>query len=343
MPTQEMTMATPSKHTLGIVVDRIERWTRANIKAFFYAHDVPGELVVGYSKLDVVVTVFRGLERAQNYDILLKVVLDVAGRFQDDGELREAMLRDGFVVGKGELVPDVPQAEENRAGLEESRARAVPPGIHENADTQGVSAGGPGSGKIKVLFLAANPDGTDTLALGEEARAITERIRAAKHRDRMELVTRWAVRPEDLLQALNEHRPHVVHFSGHGSKKKEIFLHDANNQPQAVSREAMRGLFAAMKDNVRVVVFNACFSESQAEVVTEVIDCAVGMSRAVSDQAAIIFAASFYSAIGFGGSVQQAFDQGKAALLLKGIPEDQTPRLLTRTGVDPAEVFLIRA
>ena len=65
------------------------------------------------------------------------------------------------------------------------------------------------------------------------------------------------------------------------------------------------------------------------------------MKRAIGDTAAITFAASFYRAIGFGRSVQDAFDQGKAALMLEGIPEDTTPTLLVRHGVDPRSLFLI--
>jgi hypothetical protein len=75
--------------------------------------------------------------------------------------------------------------------------------------------------KIKVLFLAANPAGTQPLKLDEEIRQITAKIRAAEFRDSLELVACWAVRPDDLLQALLEVKPHVVHFSGHGSKAQE--------------------------------------------------------------------------------------------------------------------------
>jgi hypothetical protein len=40
------------------------------------------------------------------------------------------------------------------------------------------------------------------------------------------------------------------------------------------------------------------------------------------DKAAIVFAAAFYQALGFGHSVQKAFDSGKAALMLEHIPEE---------------------
>src|SRR5438874_10211252 len=80
--------------------------------------------------------------------------------------------------------------------------------------------------KIKILFVSANPSGTTPLKLDEEVWEIEAKIRAAEHRDSLELITKWAVRPDDLLQSLNQHKPHIVHFSGHGSSTEEIILLD---------------------------------------------------------------------------------------------------------------------
>ena len=108
------------------------------------------------------------------------------------------------------------------------------------------------------------------------------------------------------------------------------------------SKAALKQLFTTLKDNIRVVVLNACYSQPQAEAITEVIDCAVGMNQAIGDDAAITFAAAFYQAIGFGRSIKVAFEAGKAALLLDGIPEENTPVLLVRAGVDPDQVILVQ-
>jgi CHAT domain-containing protein len=189
--------------------------------------------------------------------------------------------------------------------------------------------------KIKILFLAANPQSTTQLGLDEEIRAITQKIRASDYRDFLELVSVWAVRPDDLLQYLNEHKPYIVHFSGHGSAKGEIILVDNQRQSKPVSASALKALFTTLKDNIQIVVLNACYSRLQAEAITEVIDYVIGMSDAIGDEAAIIFAASFYRAIGFNRTVQEAFDQARTALLLEGIPEEDTPELLVRSGANP--------
>jgi len=195
--------------------------------------------------------------------------------------------------------------------------------------------------KVKILFLAANPAGTQPLQLDEEIRQITAKIRASEHCDALELVSLWAVRPDDLHQGLLEHKPHIVHFSGHGSSTAEIILQDQNRNPKPVTKAALLALFRALKDNVRVIVLNACSTRPQAKALGEIIDCVVGMNKPIGDDAAMVFAASFYRAIGFGRSVQEAFDLGKVALLLEGIPENKTPELFVRKDVDASTLSLV--
>lgn len=196
--------------------------------------------------------------------------------------------------------------------------------------------------KIKVLFFAANPKDQDQLRLNEEIRAITEKIRASEYRDSVELVSRWAVRPTDLLQALNEHKPHIIHFSGHGSDTGQIMFLDANGNTKPVSKTAIVELVNTMIDSIRVVVFNTCFSSDQADAVTQYVDVAIGMNASIGDDAARVFSAQFYSAIGFGRTVKEAFDQARTALMLESIPEEDTPELFIREGIDPNEVILVR-
>jgi tetratricopeptide (TPR) repeat protein len=194
--------------------------------------------------------------------------------------------------------------------------------------------------KIKVLFLAANPTDTTKLRLDEEIRQIANKIREAEYRDALELISAWAVRPDDMLLLLNLHKPHIVHFSGHGDASGEIILTDNAGVSKPVTAEAIKALFTTLKDNVRVVVLNACYSKAQAEAITEVIDCAIGMRTRVVDEAAIAFAASFYRAVGFGRSIQQAFDQGKVALLLEGFHDK--PDLIHNSQIAPSEIVLVR-
>ncbi|TVT27430.1 hypothetical protein FO441_10360 [Salinicoccus cyprini] len=97
-----------------------------------------------------------------------------------------------------------------------------------------------------------------------------------------------------------------------------------------------------MSESIKLVIFNNCFSNGQAEMVTEHVGFAIGMNEAIQDEAAKEFAAQFYSALGFGHSVQKAFEQGKLALSLEGIEGDEIPELYSREGLDPNEHILVK-
>jgi hypothetical protein len=196
--------------------------------------------------------------------------------------------------------------------------------------------------KLKVLVLAANPLDQDQLRLDEEVRTITEKIRMSKYRDRVELVSAWAVRTTDLFQALNDHEPHVVHFCGHGSDTDEIVFQDEVGNSKFVSKEALTELIAATGGHIRLIVFNTCFSRNQAEAVVQHVEAAIGVGTSMGDDAARFFAAAFYGAIGFGLSVEQAFKQGLAQLAVEGIPHDQRPDLFTRQGLDASTLVLVQ-
>ena len=196
--------------------------------------------------------------------------------------------------------------------------------------------------KITVLFMAANPLDQPQLRLDEEVRAINEMITKSRHRDSVKLESRWAVRPLDVLQALNELRPRVVHFSGHGSDQDEIVFQDNEGQTKLVSKEAIVQTMAAASSEIRLVFFNTCYSHNQAEAIVKHVPVAIGMTTTIGDTAARVFAGQFYSAIGFGLSVKQAFDQGKAALMLEGISEEDTPELFVADGIDAESLILVK-
>lgn len=194
---------------------------------------------------------------------------------------------------------------------------------------------------IRILFFASNPAETPILQLAEEIRTIQDRIRLADERNSLELIPVLAARPDDLVQQLNRYKPQIVHFSGHSNETGEIIMMDQNGRSKPVSQLALKETFRILKDNIRVVVLNACHSATQAEAISTVIDCAIGINSAVCDDIAIAFAATFYGALGFQKSVQDAYDQGKASWLLEGGRGNETPELKVRPGVDPKMLFLI--
>lgn len=196
------------------------------------------------------------------------------------------------------------------------------------------------SEKIKILFLASNPTDISRIRIDEELREVDERISLGSHRDRFELIPHFAVRPRDLTRGLLKHQPHILHFSGHGSTSAGIVLEGNDGKTKVVAADDIAELLSIIKDNLRVVVLNSCYSALQAGGISETIDCVIGMNDKVGDSSAIIFSASFYESLAFGRSVHEAFRLGVVQLKTEGAPGATTPTLLTRQGVDLGKVYL---
>ena len=182
--------------------------------------------------------------------------------------------------------------------------------------------------KIKILFLAASPVEEARLHLDQEYREIDEKLKKSKYRDVFELKSQWAVRIGDLTAYLMDHKPDIVHFSGHGSDAHEIILLNNKNESHPVSAEKLSDLFSILKDNIRCVVLNACYSEGQAQAIAQHIDYVIGMSDAIGDDSAIVFASHFYQALAYGRSVQEAYKLGCLQIDMENLDEGLTPKLI---------------
>jgi hypothetical protein len=216
--------------------------------------------------------------------------------------------------------------------------------------------------QIRILFLGANPSGTTKMALDQEVREITRRLRATPDGSRFEFSQEWAVRLDDLQAALLRHRPHILHFSGHGHSRAshalddtltrdavadpgldtsygELIVEDEHGSPVGINAPALTDLLALV-GTVRCVVLNACYSAAQCEALKQKADCVIGMARAIPDETAITFSWAFYQALGFSSSIQEAFQLGCNQLKLGKLPGAELPRLVTREGHDPAKIFL---
>ena len=169
----------------------------------------------------------------------------------------------------------------------------------------------------KILVLAANPQSTPGLCLGEEVRSIQRSIQMARERDRFQIVSEWAVRTEDLIQALMSHQPHIVHFIGHGSGAQGLVLDDGRGQVKRVSTRALARLFQQVT-SVECVLLNACYSDTQAKAICQFVSCVVGMNQPISDPAAINFSRGFYTALGHGKAYEAAYEMGRTAIDLEG-------------------------
>jgi EAL domain-containing protein (putative c-di-GMP-specific phosphodiesterase class I) len=178
----------------------------------------------------------------------------------------------------------------------------------------------------KILIFAANPKNTTQLRLAEEVREIEEALKRAENRNQFILQTRWAVRPRDLMRAMTELKPNIIHFCGHG-QLEGIALEDNQGNAQLISIDGLANLFKSFTTQVECVLLNACYSKSQADAIGQYIDHVIGMEQEIKDKDAIEFAVSFYDALGAGETYESAYKLGCVAMQLAGSPENLLPSL----------------
>jgi hypothetical protein len=197
-----------------------------------------------------------------------------------------------------------------------------------------------------ILFMAANPTGTNARALAERARAIQAELERAGQRDRFAFETRWAAQPLDLLRDMVKLKPTVVHFCGGrlagnagAAPAAGVYFQGTDGRAQVVFGKALAQAFAAV-GSVKLVVLDACYSDDHADSIATHVDCVVGMAGGTVDPAATSFSIGLYGGLGEGESVAAAFNQGCAAIGMTNAGDPDQPRLRVRPGVDASRLVL---
>jgi hypothetical protein len=196
-----------------------------------------------------------------------------------------------------------------------------------------------------ILFIAANPVGTDRRALDEQARAVQVELERAGRRDCFKFETRWAAQPLDLLREMVKHKPtgrallrRQGHRRGRCAPPAGVYFQAADGHAQRVPAKALANAFDAA-GSVKLVVLDACYSEEHAAAVAAHIDCVVGMAGETVNGAATSFAIGLHGGLGEGESVAAAFKQGCVAIGMTGSGDPDQPQLRVRPGVDASGWF----
>lgn len=194
--------------------------------------------------------------------------------------------------------------------------------------------------EVTVLFLASSPEDQSPLRLDKETREIQKRLRATEYRDSVWFEWRPARQLPDLLQDLNELRPHILHFSGHGDRAALVFEDEAGST-RPLDNERLVRLLEAAAGQIRLIVFNSCDSAAQAQIAVEHVELAIGMNSSIGDETAKTFAAQLYNSLGFGLSVGEAFRQATFQMDAEHGGDHEVPELFVADGVDAETVVLV--
>ena len=165
---------------------------------------------------------------------------------------------------------------------------------------------------VPVLVISANPLDTSRLAQDEELRAIRDALES-----RPESITtcfRPAARPEDVVEALVEDNPLVVHFSAHCTDSGELILVDDHGDSVHVSPSTLSRVFGQRASIVDLVVLNGCCTSIPAEAIVENVPCVIATRSSINDDVAMRFARELYRRLARGDSVRDSFDTSCSVL-----------------------------
>ncbi len=191
-----------------------------------------------------------------------------------------------------------------------------------------------------LLFMGANPPGTRILQLEVEHSRIATKINN-RYRIEVEKFLSASEMPELIISKA----PSIIHFSGHGkdggsgeqgetdgttrliglptdadSEGGIVVFDDTMRGLKVIDNAALEFMFDSFKNTfnlpIEVVVFNSCYSESQAKTIGKFVPYVVGSARAIKDDIAIAFASGFYFGMSQGLTVEKAFNSGKMQAVL---------------------------
>jgi hypothetical protein len=194
---------------------------------------------------------------------------------------------------------------------------------------------------IIILFLSANPSQTQALELIKECNIINQKIRSGAGRDLFKVEQRHDISIKWLIEELLNYNPQILHFSGHGSEKSAlIFKNENTGRIEEVPQFELSEVFRILGKKIDLVFLNACYSEKQAQAIAEHVNCVIGMSDAIPDDTAIEFASTFYSSLGFGKNIKDAFDLAMIQLGLLSMSGDKIPKLIVKVGTDASKISI---
>jgi CHAT domain-containing protein len=211
---------------------------------------------------------------------------------------------------------------------------------------------------LRVLYLTANPESMETtvrypdgrvqttgvwLRVDQEVRQVKDMLKRTKYRELVTIEHLPAATNMDLLEGLNEHRPHVVHFSGHASSLGLLMENDHGTTEGAdLDFTLLARILGATDEPPRLLVLNACESLAGADDLLQTVPSVIAMSDEINDASAIVFAGRFYAGIASAQSVASALDQAKVAMEVASLEGSHLPEARSRDDVDLGTLVLVR-
>jgi CHAT domain-containing protein len=175
-----------------------------------------------------------------------------------------------------------------------------------------------------------------------EARDIQKAIESTPKGRQFQVKVVLAPTLDDLVDALNQFDPQILHFSGHGGGSSLLLDNEraGDDGGDVIDFERVARLLGATAAKVSLLVLAACDTVVGAECLVAPDRSVVAMSDSIEDEAACAFSARFYKSLSSGASIAHSLEQAKLLLEQKGYEDADLPTLIVSTAKSGETTFV---
>lgn len=189
---------------------------------------------------------------------------------------------------------------------------------------------------MKVLYLASNPEDSNSLSLEREITELQSRFSNVSG-EPVVFTFLPDIKIEDLQSVMSRYRPDVLHISAHADLESLSLKNDAGNLVE-LNADALKH-FIDHEAIPRIVYLNACNSAPVAEELSKLVPISIGTSSPITNRAARSGAVSFYTKLLEGKTVQSAYESSNASIKVLQHGETHS-KIYCRSGVDPTVIIM---
>ena len=185
---------------------------------------------------------------------------------------------------------------------------------------------------LRALVMISNPSDYEPLDVEREWQNLRSAVKDLEARGLLVVERLERATLEQLQRQLRKADYHIFHFVGHGgfdpnTQEGVLVLEDDAGRGRMVSGSDV-GVYLRDEPTLRLVLLNACeggrcarndaFAGAAQSLVLKNIPAVIAMQFEVSDDAAIVLAGGFYSALADGYAVDAALAEARKAVFARG-------------------------
>lgn len=167
----------------------------------------------------------------------------------------------------------------------------------------------------EILVVGCTPASLPSLNIEAEFNRIRAALRERDREGTLIAYYRKIVTDADLINALNEVKPDILHFIGHTIESKGqrlLALSTRRGRHIGLGLDVMKTLF--LNSGMRFAILNACHSQTLAHYLAVHGLATVGMRDIILDKSARAFAEGFYFALARGETFGTAVNEGRSRI-----------------------------